>query len=92
MLKAETAPERARLAVGAVFFSNGCGLGLWASHIPLVRSGLDLSEGQLGIALLSMAAGAILAMPSIGWVANRYGSRRCALVAGLAFTCCSACH
>lgn len=78
--------SRARIGVAAVFFVNGCGLGLWAGHIPLVRRGLELSESQLGIALLAMAAGAILLMPSMGWLAHRYGSNRCAIVGGLAFS------
>ena len=77
---------RARVAIGAVFFANGCGLGLWAGHIPLVRRGLGLSKSRLALALLAMAAGAMLLMPMMGWLANRFGSRACTLVAGLAFT------
>ncbi len=76
---------RARAALAAVFFVNGCGLGLWAGHIPLVRRGLGLTESELGLALLAMAAGAIALMPAMGWLAHRFGSDRCVRLAGVLF-------
>lgn len=76
---------RARAAIAAVFFVNGCGLGLWAGHIAVVRRGLGLSESELGVALLAMAAGAIALMPAMGWLAHRFGSDRCTRLAGVLF-------
>lgn len=76
---------RARWGIGAVYLVNGSGLGLWAGHIPLVRDGLALSAGGLGLALLGMTAGAMLAMPLMGTLAARFGSARCARLAGIAF-------
>jgi fucose permease len=41
------------------------------SRIPDVRGGLDLSNTGLGLLLLTIAAGSILAMPSTGWFITR---------------------
>ncbi|MFO1070230.1 MAG: MFS transporter [Geminicoccaceae bacterium] len=77
--------RQAWIAVSAVYFAYGVGLGLWAAHIPLVKAGLGLSASEMGIALLGMAAGAITVMPLMGWVIGLFGSRRCTVVAGTAF-------
>lgn len=76
----------ARRAVSLVFLVNGSAMGLWAGHIPAVRTGLGLGEAALGAALLAMALGAILMMPATGWLAGRFGSRAVTRVAGIAFT------
>ena len=59
-------PSRARLAVATVFFVNGAILASWVPHVPLIKARHTLSDGQLGIVLLSMAAGAVLALPAAG--------------------------
>ncbi|BBK40244.1 MFS transporter [Allostella vacuolata] len=78
-------PAAARRATAAVFFANGAGFGIWAAHIPLLKKGLDLSEGELGLALLMMAAGAVATMPLVGRWAVRAGSRPTVAAAGFAF-------
>jgi fucose permease len=75
----------ARRAVTIVFLVNGAGMGLWAGHIPIVKERLDLSAGALGVALLAMALGAMLAMPLTGWLTSRFGSRPCVIGAGAAY-------
>ena len=55
---------RARVAVGAVFFVNGLVLASWLPHIPAVKAAHAISDGQLGLILLCMALGAMLALPS----------------------------
>lgn len=62
--------------IALVFFANGALLGAWGSRIPAIREDLDLSEGQLGIALAALAVGALIAMPLAGAWAARDGSRR----------------
>src|SRR5690242_11123878 len=64
----------ARLAVAAVFFINGVVMGSWAPLIPIAQQKLQLSTGQLGLCLLAMAIGAIIAMPLAGGLAGRFGS------------------
>jgi MFS family permease len=80
------ATRRARLAVAALFFANGCGLGSWVPHIPDVKLWHGLSDAVLGLALLAIAAGAVAALPVAGALVARSGSRR----SPGARRCCSA--
>ena len=66
---------RARKAVLSIFLVNGLILGSWIPHIPLVQEKLNIGEGLLGLALLSMAAGAVIFMPISGVWITRLGSR-----------------
>ncbi|MGH6926182.1 MAG: MFS transporter [Propylenella sp.] len=68
------AVRRARWATAAIFLVNGTIVGTWAAHIPLVEARLSISHATLGIALLVMAAGALIAMPLTGSGIARFGS------------------
>ena len=68
------AVRRARRAVALLFFVNGFVIGTWAAHIPLVEERLAISHSTLGIALLAMAFGGLLAMPLAGPMIARFGS------------------
>ena len=63
-----------RLAVAAMFLLNGGLFGVWASRIPSVQRDLALSAGELGLLLLGLAGGAIVAFPVAGFLSDRYGS------------------
>jgi MFS family permease len=65
----------ARRAVTLVFALNGALIGSWAVRIPAIKANLDLSDGTLGLALASIAAGSLVAMPLAGWLSARLGSR-----------------
>ncbi len=65
----------ARRAVTLVFALNGALIGSWAVRIPAVKANLDLSDGTLGLALASIAAGSLVAMPIAGWLSATRGSR-----------------
>ncbi len=78
-------PARARLATAIVFLANGSGIGFWAANIPGLKARLALSDGALAFALLAFAAGAIAAMPSSGFLAARFGTRRVTLAAATLF-------
>lgn len=72
-------PDRVRrLAVTVVFAMLGMSEGTWAARIPAVSSGLHLSPGRLGLALLGPAVGCVLAMPATGAVLASVGPRRVA--------------
>jgi MFS family permease len=75
----------ARAAASAIFFGNGFGIGTWAAQLPRFKAGLSLSDGELSLALLAFALGAIMLMPAIGWLAAWWGSRTVTLVAAFAF-------
>ncbi len=74
---------RARAAVATMFFVNGMVLASWVPHIPAVKAQHAISDGQLGIVLLSMAVGALLALLPAGWLVGRFGSRLMTSVAAL---------
>ncbi|MDB6152419.1 MAG: transporter [Chthoniobacteraceae bacterium] len=83
------APRRAlivsRLAVAALFFMNGVLFASWVSRIPAVQTARGLSHGQLGLALLMIAFGALVGMPPAGWLSSRFGSRRVTQVSAAVF-------
>lgn len=80
-------PRTARLAVGTIFFVNGVLIANWFARIPDVKQQLGLSEGTLGLALLSAAVGALVAQPTAGWAIGRFGSRVVTSVMVLGFCC-----
>ncbi len=76
------AVRRATVAVYAVFIASGFAFASWASRIPQVRDGLELSQSELGVVLLAIAVGSIISMPLAGLVVGRLGTAR--TVAGMA--------
>jgi MFS family permease len=69
-----------------VFFTNGVVIGTWVVRIPAIKERLNLGEGLLGVALLGAAVGALVAMPVVGALVSRFGSRRIVGVSALALT------
>ena len=63
-----------RRAVAAMFILNGALYGIWASRVPAIAQIHQLSEGVLGLLLLSMCAGAIISFPLAGALSDKYGS------------------
>ena len=75
----------ARRAVLGIFAINGIILSSWIPHIPLVQEKLGIGEGLLGLALLSMALGAVSFMPLSGWWSGRFGSRQVTTITAFAY-------
>lgn len=75
--------RRATLGVYVAFFANGFSFASWAARIPQVRTKLDVNPGQLGLILLAMACGSIIAMPLSGWVVTHIGTARAVAVMSL---------
>jgi MFS family permease len=65
------------------FAGAGFGLASWASRIPQVKARLDLDPSQLGLLLLSLAAGSVLSLPLAGPIVARFGSRRTVMATGV---------
>jgi MFS family permease len=63
------------VAVALVFFVNGFVYASWVPRLAEIRAGLALSEGELGVALLMLAIGALVAMPLTGGLIAHHGSR-----------------
>jgi MFS family permease len=66
--------DRARTGVALVFVLNGLCFASLVSRFPDVRADLALSNGGLGLLLLSIAAGSVLALPSSGWLIDRWSA------------------
>ncbi len=62
-------------ATYAAFIGAGFVFASWASRIPQVRDRLHLDPSQLGLVLLAIAAGSIIALPLSGPVVTRLGAR-----------------
>lgn len=74
---------RARLGIFGVFGINGFLLAMWVVHIPSVEQRVGISHTTLGSLLLLLALGAIAGMYVSGPLADRFGSRRLVVVAGI---------
>jgi len=81
----ETVVRRARFTVLVIFFLHGAIFATWVSRIPEVKSQIGLSDSQLGLALLGLASGSMVAMPVAGWLIGRLGSRSVTAAASLVF-------
>src|SRR3954453_17770123 len=77
-LTSSTRPE-ARAAARATYAAFiGCGFAFasWASRIPQVRDRLHLTSSQLGLVLLTLAAGSVIALVVAGGIVHRFNPRR----------------
>ncbi len=67
---------RARWAVTAVFFVNGCLVSSYLARIPSIKVEHQLSESELGIILTLFGAAALVSMQFVGGLVARAGSGR----------------
>ncbi|MFF5205767.1 MFS transporter [Streptosporangium sp. NPDC000396] len=65
---------RGRVAVCLLFLLSGMAIGTWTARIPSIKQQLTLSDGQLSLGLLGIAAGAITGMQVVGRLIDRHGS------------------
>ena len=70
--------------MGAAFFLNGLLFATWVARIPEARSSLGLDNGQLGLLLLAIAVGSMMAMPASGALIERFDAAGVIRVAGAA--------
>jgi predicted MFS family arabinose efflux permease len=62
------------VATALLFLLFGVALGTWTARIPAVKDRLHLSDGQLSLALLAFAVGAIIGMALLGRAVDRLGA------------------
>ena len=67
-----------------MFLVIGLSAGAWAPLVPFAKQRLALSDGALGLALLCVGIGSIVAMPIATTLAARLGCRPVLIVAGVA--------
>lgn len=74
---AQVVPGRLeQMSTRIAFFIAGFGIAAWAPLVPYAKARAGLDEGTLGLLLLSLGVGSILAMPLAGVLATRFGCRR----------------
>ena len=75
-----------QMSTRIAFFIAGFGIAAWAPLVPYAKARANLNEGTLGLLLLCLGVGSIMAMPMAGALASRFGCRR-VLVAGTLMIC-----
>lgn len=68
--------RREQLATRAIFLAVGFAMAAWAPLVPFAKARLGVGEGTLGLLLLCLGLGSIIAMPVTGILANRFGCRK----------------
>lgn len=76
--------RRAAIATFIIFAVNGFVFASWAARIPAVTRTLELSSGQMGVLLLTIAAGSVIALPLAGTIVARIGSANTVRAGGAA--------
>jgi MFS family permease len=72
--------ERAKVAVGVTFATNGLAFAGWLARTPAARDDLRLSPAGLGLLLLCISAAALAAIPLAGPLVQRIGAARAVLL------------
>src|SRR5215213_4954928 len=67
--------QRAHLAVAAAFLIHSTVSGSWAPRLPAIKESLELSDGELGTALVGLAIGLVVGTRLAGAPVDRFGSR-----------------
>ncbi|WP_248805298.1 MFS transporter [Pseudomonas sp. MWU13-2100] len=65
-----------QMSTRIAFFIAGFGVAAWAPLVPYAKARAGLDEGTLGLLLLCLGVGSIIAMPVAGALASRFGCRR----------------
>lgn len=66
----------ARNATYIAFIGSGFGFASWAARIPQLRDALQASPSTLGLVLLAVAVGSLIALPLAGIVVTHLGTAR----------------
>lgn len=72
-----------RLATRLSFLVAGFGIACWAPLVPFAKERLAVDDGVLGLLLLSLGIGSVVAMLATGILSARYGSRPIIIAGGI---------
>lgn len=75
-------------ATRMIFLLSGLAVAAWASLVPSAKAATGVNEAQLGLVLLCLGIGSILAMPVGGALATRFGCRAVLGISGLVLCGC----
>jgi fucose permease len=71
----QPAPERSRVALRYLFLVMGLVSMAWVPRIPEIKIALGLSDGQLGLVLVSSSVGAVIGAQAAGHLVQLIGSK-----------------
>lgn len=71
-----------RLATRLAFFAAGFAMAAWAPLVPFAKDNAGVDDAGLGLMLLCLGAGSLVAMPLTGMLAARIGTRTLILGGG----------
>ena len=72
-------------SVGLAFAIMSLLFGAWITRIPDIQLQSQLSEGELGLALLGMPIGAVAIMPFLGKIISRWGTGKVTFYSALGY-------
>ncbi|WP_068083248.1 MFS transporter [Novosphingobium rosa] len=64
-----------RLATRLAFFIAGFGIACWAPLVPFAKNRLGIDDAALGLLLLCLGSGSVIAMLGAGTLSARFGTR-----------------
>lgn len=67
---------REQMATRALFFVTGFASAAWAALVPFAKLNTGVNDGVLGLLLLCLGGGALVAMPLTGVLTTRFGCRK----------------
>ncbi|HBH7050770.1 TPA: MFS transporter [Morganella morganii] len=67
--------RREQMATRALFFVAGFASAAWAALVPFAKLNTGVNDGVLGLLLLCLGGGALVAMPLTGVLTTRFGCR-----------------
>lgn len=74
-MKTEAQQRWEQFSTRVVFFIAGFGMAAWAPLVPYAKGRAGIDDGTLGLLLLGLGAGSLVAMPLTGALAGRRGCR-----------------
>jgi predicted MFS family arabinose efflux permease len=75
--------SRAKLATRLAFVAAGFGVACWAPLVPFAKTRCHLGDGTMGLVLLLLGAGSIVAMPLAANLSARFSSKPIVLSGGV---------
>lgn len=81
-----TPAAREQTATRVMFFAAGFATAAWAALVPFAKANTGVGDGALGLLLLCLGAGALVAMPTTGALTTRWGCRAVLSVAVIVFS------
>ncbi|MCQ3000969.1 MFS transporter [Pseudomonas syringae] len=80
--------RKEQFSTRVAFFIAGFAIAAWAPLVPYAKARVGLDEGTLGLLLLCLGVGSIVAMPLAGALAARIGCRRVLLISSAIICLC----